>query len=72
MDCITRKSVWQEYCCNMLLFYGDQPKDTLSYAKLCALWDECFSNVKVRVYKNVSGNFLLTFLIYNKIIYIQF
>lgn len=45
------KSIWSEY----RLVIGDVGQPTLSYGSFLNLWDICFSHVKLREYKAVTG-----------------
>ena len=50
-----KKQIWKEYV-------GDQQfrnRKSLGYDAFIKLWKECFSHVKIRSFKNVSGFLLL-------------
>jgi len=50
--CFTAESIHREYVANMKAL-GDE--SFLSYRSFHEIWDECFPNVKLRVFKGVSN-----------------
>lgn len=51
-SCFTAKGIHTEYVSNMKTFYKDG--HFLSYTSFNELWDSCFPQVKLRVFKQVS------------------
>ncbi len=47
-----KKDIWQEYV-DDFTYRGRQ---WMTYANFCKLWQSSFSHVKIREYKQVSGN----------------
>ena len=54
IDNMPKSSIWQEYRCNMKLFYGPS-EPYMNRSNFFHLWNTCFPHVKVRRWKNVSG-----------------
>jgi hypothetical protein len=46
-----KKTIWAEYTADFI-YHKRKP---LSYSAFIKLWQECFSHVKIRTFKQVSG-----------------
>ena len=70
--CFTAESIHREYVANMKVV-GEEK--FLSYRSFNEVWDECFPNVKLRVFKGVSNLFSsyhLNTTLYAKLLYLGY
>ena len=47
--------IWEEYKAD----FEYRGYEVLSYNAFCKIWRDCFPHVKIRIYKQVSGNIIV-------------